>query len=262
MNQVEWKRSIKNKSLIKLPHNFWYWRNKAIKYFKKPKNYVIHHLRNTKEQQVFNDQYYERWGFDFDENMKYCVCISEEEHRKIHRLSKETRNKISQGLKKALKNKPKRILSDKQKEKLRLSNLGKKLSIETKLKIAKAHLGRKNSVEHNIHISKARKKSNWAKGKRWWTKNDKSILSAKCPGKGWTLGKNNTYLKGKKRSMSNETKHKMSKSHEGMKYSLETKKKHSKRMKGLLWWNNGIINKRAYLSPGKEWKKGILTHSN
>ena len=97
MNQKEWRLKSRNKN--KEP-NFWYWRNKAIKYFNLQKGQVIHHLRDTEEQCIFNDKYYERWGFDFNEKMKYCICISKEEHLKIHSISEDTRKRMSESAKK------------------------------------------------------------------------------------------------------------------------------------------------------------------
>jgi len=59
-------------------------RNKAVKYFNLQKGEVIHHLRETEEQRNFNDQYYERWGFDFDGNMKYAIKMSNSNHTIYH----------------------------------------------------------------------------------------------------------------------------------------------------------------------------------
>lgn len=96
MNQKEWR--LKSRQKDKEP-NFWYWRNQAIHYFKLQKGQVIHHLRNTQEECDFNDKYYERWGFDFNNEMKYCICISQDEHRKIHSISEDTRKKMSESAK-------------------------------------------------------------------------------------------------------------------------------------------------------------------
>ena len=96
MNQKEWRVLVHSKDK---PQNFWYWRNQAKKYFNLQKGYVIHHLRDTEEQRLFNDQYYERWGFDLNNQMKYCICISEKEHREIHQFSIDTKNKMSESAK-------------------------------------------------------------------------------------------------------------------------------------------------------------------
>lgn len=99
MNQKQWKE------LIKLPkenrgQNFFYYRNLAQKLlgYKRGCGLTIHHLRDTEEQRFFNDQYYERWGIDFDGKMKYCVLITTEEHNKVHHLSEETKEKISKSV--------------------------------------------------------------------------------------------------------------------------------------------------------------------
>ena len=94
MNQKQWKKLTHS---IDKPKDFWYWRNKAVEYFNLQKGQVIHHLRDTKEQRIFNDNYYERWGFDFNEEMKYCICISKEEHSELHRHS-ERRNDSRHGM--------------------------------------------------------------------------------------------------------------------------------------------------------------------
>lgn len=96
MNQKEWKKLSREKH----SKDFFKYRNKAEKFFNYKRNtgYVIHHLRDTPEQCEFNDKYYERWGFDFNDQMKYCICITIEEHRKIHTLSEETKKKISKSV--------------------------------------------------------------------------------------------------------------------------------------------------------------------
>jgi hypothetical protein len=84
MNQIEW-RGISHSS--DRPKGFWVFRNQALDYFfngKRPKGWVIHHLRDTEEQRNFNDQHYERWGIDFDGNMKYCIPMTVEDHQKYH----------------------------------------------------------------------------------------------------------------------------------------------------------------------------------
>lgn len=99
MNQREWKLD-KNK--------IWKYYNKcrkiqkSLKYNNDPNAIVIHHLRDTKEQQEYNDKYYEFWGFEIDENGnesfeygKYVIFVTKEEHCKIHSESEETRKKLS-----------------------------------------------------------------------------------------------------------------------------------------------------------------------
>lgn len=99
MNQREWKNLIQKKKGER-PDNLFYYRNLAAKIlgYKKGMGLVIHHLRETEEQCHFNDANYERWGIDFDNQLKYTVLITIEEHRKIHALSLETKNKISKSV--------------------------------------------------------------------------------------------------------------------------------------------------------------------
>lgn len=96
MNQKEYKAILQGPKEDR-PEGFFYYRNLAEKIlgYKRRAGVVIHHLRDTKEQQEFNDKYYERWGIDFDGQMKYCVLVTLEEHKQIHTLSEETRRKIS-----------------------------------------------------------------------------------------------------------------------------------------------------------------------
>lgn len=95
MNQKEWK-TLLNGPKEAIPHGIFKFRNLAEKHFgyKRCSGMVIHHLRDTEEQRNFNDTYYERWGFDLNGEMKYAIMITKEEHTQIHRLSKETIEKI------------------------------------------------------------------------------------------------------------------------------------------------------------------------
>jgi hypothetical protein len=86
--------------------------------------------------------------------------------------------------------------------------------------------------------------------------------------------KNNPFSKEHRKKLSNalknkplaeETKMKLSESHKGeknhnygKKFSKETRAKLSASHKGQLFWNNGIVNKRARESPGPEWKRGRI----
>ena len=99
MNQKEYKKYLQGPKENR-PKNFFYYRNLAEKIlgYKRRAGLTIHHLRNTPEQQYFNDNFYERWGIDFDGKMKYCICITTEEHKKLHALSKETKEKISKSV--------------------------------------------------------------------------------------------------------------------------------------------------------------------
>ena len=104
MNQKEWKKlSIQKREF--LPKNFFLYRNLAVKIlgWKRGKGLVIHHLRDTEEQRKFNDTYYERWGIDFDGQLKYTKLVTKEEHTQIHKLSEETKAKIVKNCKRKSK---------------------------------------------------------------------------------------------------------------------------------------------------------------
>jgi hypothetical protein len=80
---------------------------KSLKYNSDPNAIIIHHLRDTEEQRRYNDEHYELWGFEIDENGnehfeygKYVIFVTREEHSNIHKVSDETRNKISVALNK------------------------------------------------------------------------------------------------------------------------------------------------------------------
>lgn len=99
MNQKEWK-TLLNGPKEAIPHGIFKFRNLAEKHFgyKRGSGMVIHHLRDTEEQRNFNDMYYERWGFNLDGEMRYAIMITKEEHTQIHRLSKETIEKIRKAI--------------------------------------------------------------------------------------------------------------------------------------------------------------------
>jgi len=76
---------------------------KSLQYNPDPNATVRHHLRDTEEQRKYNDEHYELWGFEIDENGneyfeygKYVIFVTKEEHTEIHKLSEETRQKISE----------------------------------------------------------------------------------------------------------------------------------------------------------------------
>lgn len=109
MNFKEWKKESLNPKDKK---TFWYWRNKAIVYFDLKPGEVIHHLMETEEQKEFNRNYYERWGFDLNGEMKYCVKMTKIEHDNYHASlrkgkhnSKEHNKRVSESLKNFYKTK-------------------------------------------------------------------------------------------------------------------------------------------------------------
>ena len=73
---------------------------------------------------------------------------------------------------------------------------------------------------------------------------------------------NGRFWKGK--TMSEETRQKISNTLKGRIFSEETRKKialakrGNHNVKGLHWWNNGISNKYCRECPGEEWKRGRL----
>ena len=66
----------------------------------------------------------------------------------------------------------------------------------------------------------------------------------------------NTNTKG--RTLSVETCQKMSEALKGKHHSAEARKKMSEAVCGMLWWNNGISNKRSRECPGEGWHRGAL----
>lgn len=115
---------------------------------------VVHHRDDTEECRKYNEEHYERWGFNEDgtfEYGKYVVFMTKAEHNTHHIKG--------------------RILSDATKEKLSVINMGenhpmygKKHSDITRGKMSNAHKGEKNpfygkhlSDEHRAKLSASRK---------------------------------------------------------------------------------------------------------
>lgn len=183
MNQTIWKQQCKtNKSLVDFSfYNRVKSIQKSLQYNKDPKAVVIHHLRDTEEQRKYNDEHYELWGFEIDENGnehfeygKYVIFVTKEEHTKIHKLSEETRKKIS------------------------ASNKGKYVSEETRKKISETWMGHVVSEETRKKMSENRKgkgtgESNHNYGKSLSEETKKKISESrkgKCSGdEHWLYGK-------------------------------------------------------------------------
>jgi hypothetical protein len=114
------------------------------------------------------------------------------------------------------------------------------MSEETKRKQSEMRKGENNPMYGKSHSEEMRKnvsgKNNPSYGKKWW--NDgcgNSILSVKCPGKGWVLG------------MSEKVGEKISKAFTGKNNPAYGKK----------WWNDGFGNvKFTGECPGEGWVLG------
>lgn len=181
MNQKEYKAFLKRPKKDR-PPEFFYFRNKAEKIlnYKRNKGLTIHHLRDTQEQRDFNDKYYERWGIDFNNEMKYCICITTEEHTLIHKLSQETKNKISQSVKQT---KAKTKLSDEQRQ-LNKQKTDKKYQQEHSEDIKeKHHRYYLKNKEHILAVASQHKKKNREHyteyEKEWRKKNHEHYLEYK-----------------------------------------------------------------------------------
>jgi len=266
MNQKQWKEKIKNKQT---QDDFWYWRNKAKKYFNLQKGYVIHHLRDTTEQQTFNNLYYERWGFDFDGVMKYCICITLDEHRKLHRYSEDSKKRMSEAAK---NRKDKSIL----KGRIVYNNGIRKIILKPGEEIpegfVKGMLVTENMKGH--HLTKEAIEKQW-KTKRERGTDKKSLETRKKMSEAAKrYKKTEEHLKHIREAA--EKRKGCIPVNKGIKQSAETCKKisektkeamskpevqakikaHIEKLKDIPYWTNGIKNKRSIECPGKGWYLG------
>ena len=171
MNRKEWKKLSKSKK----NKEFWYWRNKAVKFFNLQKGEVIHHLIETDEQKEFNKKYYERWGFDFNETMKYCIKMTKEEHDNYHASlrkgkhnSKEHNKKVSESLKFFYS-------TTEGKESVRKAQ-------EKRWANEKNHKKQSQSLKKYFSNEDNRKKlSDSMKGLRLWTNGVEKVYAHECP---------------------------------------------------------------------------------
>ena len=117
-------------------------------------------------------------------------------------------------------------------EHLSLHSKGKHLSAEHRQKIAEANSGENNPLFGKHHSTETRQKMSEAhKGKHHSEETrQKNSLAHK--------GENNPLF--------------------GKHHSEETRLKMSEANKGMLWWNNGISNKRSRECPGEGWSRGKL----
>ena len=179
MNQKEYKKYLQG-SKENRPKNFFYYRNLAEKIlgYKRRAGLTIHHLRNTPEQQYFNDNFYERWGIDFDGKMKYCICITTEEHKKLHALSKETKEKISKSVSIAkTKLTPNQRKLYKQKSDNSYKILNKEKIKEYKHQYYLKH--KEKIIERNIQNKQQNKEHYKEYNKQWKLKNKDKVKLAK-----------------------------------------------------------------------------------
>ena len=158
MNQKQWSALAKGPKQNR-PENFFYYRNLAQKLlgYKRSAGLTIHHLRDTPEQQRFNDEHYERWGIDFDGELKYCVLLTTEEHTLLHHVSQETKEKISKSVSVAKKKYTDEELQEHRKEQnKRYANLHK----EEKQSYDKTYYERnKERIKQRTKLYKQRRKN-------------------------------------------------------------------------------------------------------
>lgn len=166
MNRKEWKAFC-----LLDRHKAYYWYNK-VRRFLKSKEYeslencdnsakVIHHLRDTEEQRKYNDTHYELFGFEIDENGnesfeygKYVVFWTKEHHSEYHRLSEETRKKMSASNKG-------RHVSEETRKKLSEANKGKCIPDDQRKQISESVSNLWKSEEYRSRQSKATKEAMW-----------------------------------------------------------------------------------------------------
>jgi len=253
MNMNEWKQSIR------FDGKFYYYNKtreiqKSLKYNSDPNAKVIHHLRDTEEQQKYNDEHYELWGFEIDEDGcenfeygKYVIFVTKEEHTEIHKCSEETRKKRSKSL--SGENHP---------------FYGRHHTDETKKKLSNAHLGVKNHNYGKPRSEDTRKKISES-NKRSMTDERRKFISRYRSGSkasSETIEKMRLASLGRKHS--DDTKHKMSVSRMGHIVSNETRHKISNSNK-LNYENNE--QRRSSLSEkltgrllSEEHKKHLSEH--
>lgn len=123
-----------------------------------------------------------------------------------------------------------------------LHSKGKHFSEEHCQKISEAKRGKHLSSEHRKKLSEAKRGENNPNfGKHHSEEHRQKIAEA---------------LKGKHHS--EERRQKNSLVHIGKHHSADTRHKLSKSLKGMLYWNNGISNKRSRECPSEGWTRGYL----
>ena len=190
MNRKEFTYFYQHKA--EAPKGFWFWRNKAVEYFNLQKGEVIHHLMETEEQREFNKKHYERWGFDFNGEMKFAVKMEKEEHdlyhaslRKGKKNSEEHKQKCSEASKKLWENQDyrNRVLT-------RRKDFWKK---------EEAHKHQSEALKNYFSSEENRKKlSDTMKGFSFWTDGTHTVYQKECP-EGWHKGQGTLRVNGEKR---------------------------------------------------------------
>ena len=151
---------------------------------------------------------------------------------------------------------------------------GKHHSAETRQKIAEANKSRTLSEEYRKKLSESLSGENNPFFGKHHSEETRRKISESCKGKpGWLKGKHlseetrkklSESLKGKNNPLfgkhhTEDTRKKIAEAKKGKHLSAETRKKMSEAICGMLYWNNGISNKRSRECPGEGWTRGRLS---
>lgn len=115
--------------------------------------------------------------------------------------------------------------SEKTRQKLKAANIGRIVSDKTKEQLR-----------------------NIKKGIKWWNNGVRNTTSKECPGPNWVLG----------RLITEEYRNSIIKSNKSRIITNETRMKNSKNQTGLVFWNNGIENRRSKECPSNGWDRGKI----
>jgi hypothetical protein len=223
MNYDEWHNLVRNKTseLVFTYYNKVKSIQKSLKYNSDPNAKIIHHLRDTEEQRKYNDEHYEFWGFEIDENGnehfeygKYVVFVTDEEHGKLHSFSEETREKISDGVKRA-------ILANPNDHDRRVEN-AKQLWRDENYRARRREIS--NDPEYRKKISERVKKS--------MTDDMRAQLSEKSKALWQDEEYRNKTVAAIRASITDERREQLRQQNLGRKHSEETKKRWSEQRKG------------------------------
>ena len=112
-------------------------------------------------------------------------------------------------------------------EHISLHSKDKHLSAETRRKLSEANKGKHRSAESRLKMSAA------LKGRTFSAESRRKMSKAK-------RGKNHPFF--------------------GKHHTEEHRQKIAEAVCRMLWWNNGIYNKRCIECPGPEWKRGRIRY--